>query len=126
MGSLSVLDVGDGACSVLRGQGTLYRTAVVDCGGIGARRAARLLHHELGPRGHVHLDGLVVTHFDADHWRGLAGLPGLLTSARDVPSALPLFYPAVPFGVSSRLPAGVPAFVSHRGAARPGLSRWTS
>lgn len=117
-----MLNVGDGACSVLREHcsrgGGPDRTAVIDCGSNPrrARSAANLLARHLSSRDWRSLSELVVTHFDADHWEGLlrvvddapAGFGG-------VPPDLRIFFPAVPFGVDRRLPAGLMAFITTTG-----------
>ena len=69
---LSVLDVGDGACSVLRhGE----RVAIIDCGSndLGADVACDRLLAALGGRPDV-ITTIVVTHFDTDHYAGFMRL----------------------------------------------------
>ncbi|MEU1687921.1 MBL fold metallo-hydrolase [Micromonospora sp. NPDC005707] len=73
---VSVVDVGDGACSIIR---TQYRgresVLVVDCGSdsISPDEACDRLVDALDGRPEV-IDTIVVTHFDADHYRGFVRL----------------------------------------------------
>ncbi len=89
--SVQVLDVGDGACTVVRGNG---QTMVIDCGALhdkGDRSASRLVSAiGMDP---AHLSTIVVSHFDADHWNGLEKAPDVMTG-----SSLPirLIYPRHP------------------------------
>lgn len=89
--SVQVVNVGDGACTVVRGHG---QTMVIDCGALhdkGDRSASRLISAiGIDPE---HLSTIVVSHFDADHWNGLERVPDLVT-----PSSLPvrLIYPRHP------------------------------
>ena len=71
---ISVLDVGDGACTVLRarfGQGI----AVVDCGSndLGADEACERLLGALGHRPEA-ITSIIITHFDTDHYAGFLRL----------------------------------------------------
>ena len=114
-----MLDVGDGACSVLRersdvGDG-LDRTAVIDCGSRPRRGelAARLLAAHLTPQDWRSLSQLVVTHFDADHWEGLLHVVNRIPSdSCTVPPDLCIYFPAVPFYVNPRLPEGLMTFIT--------------
>jgi len=122
MRSISVLNVGDGACSVLREHSSendgLDRTAIIDCGSNPrrARSAARLLAGHLSSRDWRSLSELVVTHFDADHWEGLLRVVDHApASSGAIPPDLRIFFPAVPFGVDRRLPAGLMAFITTTG-----------
>ena len=90
---IDVLDVGDGACSVVRCHyPDCEALTIVDCGEWrtnGRAAAEKLFHHVTYER----IERLVVTHFDADHWWGLdefARRPGVHFSN------LELIYPAVP------------------------------
>jgi hypothetical protein len=67
----SVLDVGDGACSVLR----LKSIAVIDCGSndLGADAACDQLMAAIGDHPEV-ITTIVVTHFDTDHYAGFLRL----------------------------------------------------
>lgn len=100
MPRVTVVDVGDGACTVLRcactGQGCECGVAVVDCGTWRARpaHATDRLVRVLGSDGLRRLDTLVVTHFDADHWEGLRLLADNLRQPRR--STLHLHYPCLP------------------------------
>lgn len=71
---ISVLNVGDGACTVLRarfGQGI----AVVDCGSndLGADEACERLLGALGHRPEA-ITSIIITHFDTDHYAGFLRL----------------------------------------------------
>lgn len=70
---LTVLDVGQGQCLLFQSEGKTY---LVDCGGDNAQDAADLAADTLLSQGVRRLDGVILTHFDADH---AAGLPYLLT-----------------------------------------------
>jgi ribonuclease BN (tRNA processing enzyme) len=68
----SVLDVGDGACSVLRHDEDV---AIIDCGSndLGADAACERLLTVLGGRPEV-ITTIIVTHFDTDHYAGFLKL----------------------------------------------------
>ena len=70
---ITMLDVGQGQCILLQSEG---RTYVVDCGGDNAEDAADLAAETLYSQGISHLDGVIVTHYDKDHF---GGIPYLLT-----------------------------------------------
>jgi Metallo-beta-lactamase superfamily len=117
-----VLDVGDGACSVLRecseGNDACDQTAVVDCGCSPGRAAlaANILAQDLSSEDWRSLSELVVTHFDADHWEGLLRVADSApVGSGDLPRDLRIFYPAVPFDVNLRLPAGIMALITAKG-----------
>lgn len=116
---ISVLNVGDGACSVVRERrgedSSSDRTAVIDCGSRspGARSAADSLWRNLSTSDWRTLSGLVVTHFDADHWEGLLRIAPWVTHS--VPSQIRVFFPAVPFYVADRLPGSLMAFITAAG-----------
>lgn len=101
MPRLTVVDVGDGACSVLRCDcvsptACACAVSVVDCGEwkATAARPARRLRAVLGPEGMRRLDTFVVTHFDADHWAGIRHIaPSLACTESD---RLRLIYPRLP------------------------------
>ncbi len=65
---LTVLDVGQGQCILLQSQGKTY---LVDCGGDDAETAADLAADTLLSQGVRRLDGLILTHYDADHFGGV-------------------------------------------------------
>ena len=69
--TVSVLDVGQGLCVVLRSQG---QTVVVDCGGSGADNAGDVAADHLQSLGEGRVDLLVLTHYHADHTNGVAEL----------------------------------------------------
>lgn len=108
MRSLTAVDVGDGACSVLVGD-DMFRmfpeVGVVDCGCFGEphERAAQKLADTLGPRVNQ-LRSIVVSHLDADHWEGFRYLPFHVTPM--LPS-LDVYVPAVPVRLSTALRAFV-------------------
>ena len=68
---VTVLDVGEGQCVLLQTQGKNY---MVDCGGDFADDAADLAAQTLFSQGIRTLDGLIVTHYDADHSGGVTKL----------------------------------------------------
>ena len=61
---LTVLDVGQGQCVLLQSGG---RTYMVDCGGSYADDAADVAAAALLSQGITQLDGMILTHYDADH-----------------------------------------------------------
>lgn len=65
---MTVLDVGQGQCILLQSDG---KTFMVDCGGDSDDSAANLAIQTLYAQGITRLDGLVVTHYDADHAGGV-------------------------------------------------------
>ena len=69
--SMTVLNVGQGQCLLLRLDG---RTIVVDCGGSGAESTGDKAADWLSDMGVDHIDSLILTHFDRDH---VAGVPEL-------------------------------------------------
>jgi hypothetical protein len=100
MPRVTVVDVGDGACAVLRcacvGKACTCPVAVVDCGtwrGSYTRAAVRL-REVLHSDGQDRLKTMVVTHFDADHWLGLRTLANSWTGVHL--GALDLVYPRLP------------------------------
>lgn len=66
--SVTVLDVGQGQCVILQSRG---HTFMVDCGGSDDGTAADLAARTLLSQGITRIDGLVVTHFDRDHFGGV-------------------------------------------------------
>lgn len=70
---VTVLDVGQGQSILLQSEG---RTFLVDCGGENAAQCADLAAETLLSQGIDHLDGIILTHFDADH---AGAVPYLLT-----------------------------------------------
>lgn len=68
---VSVLDVGQGQCVVVRSSG---RTYLVDCGGDYGEGAADTAAAYLLSQGVFRLDGMILTHFDDDHVNGAAFL----------------------------------------------------
>jgi hypothetical protein len=117
-----VLNVGDGACAVLRERSSSGdcsgRTAIIDCGNRRrAQPAAELLSQHLSDEDWHDLSELVVTHFDADHWKGLQLLAESAPVTWDgIPSDLRIFFPAVPFDVTLQLPSTLMAFITIAGS----------
>ncbi len=64
---ITMLDVGQGQCIVLSGDGI---SAVVDCGGDYASKASELCTQYLRNAGEATLDFLILTHYDQDHAGG--------------------------------------------------------
>lgn len=68
---MTMLDVGQGQSILLQSDG---KTFLVDCGGDDNEDAADVTAEELLSRGISRLDGIIVTHYDADHAGGIAYL----------------------------------------------------
>ena len=68
---MTVLDVGQGQCILLQSEG---KTFLVDCGGSDDEEAADIAAEKLLSQGIFRLDGVILTHFDADHAGGMANL----------------------------------------------------
>lgn len=68
---MTVLDVGQGQCILLQSNG---RTFVVDCGGSSPETAADKAADTLLSMGISRVDGIILTHYDADHTGGLLPL----------------------------------------------------
>ena len=68
---MTVLDVGQGQCVLLQSGGKTY---MVDCGGSYADDTADVAAATLLSQGITQLDGLILTHYDADHVGGAAYL----------------------------------------------------
>ncbi len=80
---VTVLDVGQGQSVLLQSRGSYY---LVDCGGSVDTRAADAAAQALLSQGVSRLDGLILTHYDADH---AAGAELLLTRIRTEAVYLP-------------------------------------
>ncbi len=65
---MTVLDVGQGQCILLQSEGKTY---LVDCGGSDEEEAADTAAERLLSQGVFRLDGVILTHFDADHSGGM-------------------------------------------------------
>ena len=65
---MTVLDVGQGQCILLQSEGKTY---LVDCGGSDEEEAADIAAERLFSQGVFRLDGVILTHFDADHSGGM-------------------------------------------------------
>lgn len=68
---VTVLDVGQGQCILLQSEG---KTFLVDCGGDSETKAADTAAKALLSQGIHRLDGVILTHYDADHAAGVAYL----------------------------------------------------
>lgn len=68
---MTVLDVGQGQCILLQSEGKTY---LVDCGGSDGEEAADAAAERLLSQGVFHIDGVILTHFDADHAGGMEDL----------------------------------------------------
>ena len=68
---MTVLDVGQGQCILLQSEGKTY---LVDCGSGDSEEAADTAAEKLLSQGVFRLDGVILTHFDADHSGGMAHL----------------------------------------------------
>lgn len=64
---VTVLDVGQGQCILLQSEGKNY---LVDCGGNSGKNAADEAAETLLSQGISRLDGMILTHYDADHSGG--------------------------------------------------------
>lgn len=82
---LTVLDVGQGQCILVQSEGKTY---MIDCGGEDGERVADLAAQTLLSQGITSLDGLILSHYDADH---VNGVKNLLTRI----SAKTVFLPAL-------------------------------
>jgi competence protein ComEC len=67
---MTMLDVGQGQCLVLHTDGKTY---LIDCGGSG-EDTGEIATRYLRQKGIFHIDGVILTHFDADHTQGLTQL----------------------------------------------------
>ena len=90
---MTVLDVGQGQCILLQSAG---KTFMVDCGGDSDRFAADQAAEYLLSHGVSKLDGIILTHYDADH---AGSVQNLLTR---VP-ANALYIPDISDGSSTRI-----------------------
>ena len=68
---VTAVDVGQGQCVVLQQDGKYY---VVDCGGDSGDQAATRAIQLLFSQGVFRLDGVILTHYDADHAGGVEKL----------------------------------------------------
>lgn len=83
---VTVMDVGQGQCILLQSDGRHY---LVDCGGDDPKIAADTAAAQLLSQGVSRLDGIILTHYDADH---AAGVPYLLSRVK----ADKLYLPDIP------------------------------
>lgn len=70
---VTALDVGQGQAILLQSEG---RTFLIDCGGDRAMESADIAAQTVLSQGIDHLDGIILTHYDADH---AGGVPYLLS-----------------------------------------------
>ena len=68
---ITAIDVGQGQCLLLQNKNKFY---MVDCGGDSDEKAADQAAQLLISQGIFHLDGLILTHYDADHVGGVENL----------------------------------------------------
>ena len=118
---ISVLPVGNGACSVIR-QSRDYRltgdsdtVSIIDCGnGSGSgKKAAGYLEAELSSQDWDALQSLVITHWDADHWKGFQYFAGNTTRpVLKIKRKLVVYSPAIPLGINPRTQAAILTFIS--------------
>ncbi|MBE6944758.1 MAG: DNA internalization-related competence protein ComEC/Rec2 [Ruminococcaceae bacterium] len=66
---VTVLDVGQGQCVLLQHGGRVF---MVDCGGTAAEGAGETAARALLTQGITRIDGVILTHYDADHTSGFA------------------------------------------------------
>lgn len=97
---LTMLDVGQGQCILLQTEG---KTFLVDCGGDSDSATADIAAETLLSQGIYRLDGIIVTHYDADH---AGGVPYLLTRIPADKVYLPNLADARGFGMRIRQAAG--------------------
>ena len=86
-----IVNVGNGACSILSDSRS---TMVVDCGSSSRGRpeySSRQLRNAMGARV-TQIDTVVITHFDADHWKGIYDYPSRFSGTQK-PSHVTLHYP---------------------------------
>lgn len=101
MSRVTVVDVGDGACTVLRcwcmGMPCSCTTAVIDCGNYRAAtlEATNRLEAVLERDDLARLQTIIVTHFDEDHWGGLRMLAERL-KPEEGPRRVQIVYPRMP------------------------------
>ncbi len=82
---ITAVDVGQGQCILLQNEGKYY---MVDCGGDTDEKAADAASQLLLSQGIFRLDGLIITHYDADH---AGGADELLTRISADNIYLPIF-----------------------------------
>ncbi len=114
-GCLAVLDVGQASCQAVLGEGSCV---LVDCGNgnyRGPTSARTVVEPFLAEAGLDRVDGVVLTHWDADHSGGLADL------VADLPVGF-LAYPAADPPVARR-PVALAALCRSRGVRLVPLSR---
>lgn len=102
---MTMLDVGQGQSILLQSDG---KTFLVDCGGDDSEDAADVTAEELLSRGISRLDGIIVTHYDADHAGGIAYLMSRIHTDR-----LILPYVEDEDGVGQRLIAATDGMVEY-------------
>jgi len=68
---ITFLDVGQGQCTLIQNEGSVY---IVDCGGSNGGDVSDLVAQTLLSQGVDRIDGMILTHYDADHAGGVAPL----------------------------------------------------
>ncbi|WP_377560575.1 MBL fold metallo-hydrolase [Micromonospora andamanensis] len=94
---LTIVDVGDGACSIFRPAVGRSPAMIIDCG------SNSLAANEAGDRLELALDNriedvgtILVTHFDTDHYLGLVRLAERMHATGERFRSLDLLFPAIP------------------------------
>lgn len=100
---VTVMDVGQGQSVLLQSDGKAF---LVDCGGDDSSDAADIVAETLLSMGIYRLDGVIVTHYDADH---AGGIPFLLTRVKTDMLILPDIEDAQGMGLHIERAAGLPA-----------------
>jgi glyoxylase-like metal-dependent hydrolase (beta-lactamase superfamily II) len=113
-----VVNVGDGACTLIR-DGEHGDVSIIDCGTRRTRgnKAADTASRALGAS-LAQLKTIVVTHFDADHWMGLQKLAPHYLSAAHPPLAartIDFLYPGMPKGLDLLPPTMLAMLATVRG-----------
>lgn len=99
----AVMDVGQGQSILLQSNGRVF---LVDCGGDDSSDAADVVAETLLSMGIYRLDGIIVTHYDADH---AGGVPFLLSRVKTDMLILPDITDAQGMGLLIEQAAGLPA-----------------
>jgi glyoxylase-like metal-dependent hydrolase (beta-lactamase superfamily II) len=94
---LTIVDVGDGACSVFRPAVGCGPVMIIDCGrnSLTANDACDRLRAALDHR-IEDVGTILVTHLDTDHYLGLVRLAERMRSAGERFQALELLFPTIP------------------------------
>ncbi|GIF77188.1 MBL fold metallo-hydrolase [Asanoa siamensis] len=94
---LTVVDVGDGVCTVVRPALNRGPAMIIDCGStdLTAEVAGRRLRATLADR-IEDVRTIVVTHFDADHYMGLVRMAESMLAMGERFQSMELVYPTIP------------------------------